>query len=388
MAAEASRRRPSWWPSEIEVELLRGACAQDAGVAGEIWRRLVASGSLGALRGDAARLLPLLYERLCAAGVNGTELQPLRRAYAEVRSLNVATRTQAREALQRLVASGVSPMLLKGLAIDAMAGERGTRRIGDLDLMVRHDQLGVALGALEEGGWHATDSSEPGALVAKHSTCLRRPDTVEVDLHWVLSGRLALHRDPGAAMALFWGRARPAVYLGLEVLTLHPMHQLLHLLVHGALVESRATARWLADAWFVLRHARECEVADWRSLVDDVRSLGVSLQTWAALRCLDYVFPGVVPPAVLAELRASRWSLAERLLWLLDSRTVRQPLALDVVRTLRSHLSNQRFRALPSALLLYPRYLTANGYVVSPVQLARHVARRRRERRERAPGAA
>jgi hypothetical protein len=34
------------------------------------------------------------------------------------------------------------------------------------------------------------------------------------------------------------------------------------------------------------------------------------------------------------------------------------------------------------ALLLYPRYLVANGYVVSPRQLARHVARRRRERRD------
>jgi hypothetical protein len=379
-----SVRRPAWWPTEVEVELLRALLGGPEAVLG-LWRLHLRSGELERLRGDAARLRPQLYERLCEAGASApgvSEVLPLRRAYAEVRSLNARTRTEAREALGALAARGIAPMLLKGLALDAMADESGTRRIGDLDLMVRREALGGALAALREAGWNPIDSVAPGALDAKHSTCLRRSDSAEVDLHWVLSGRLAVESDPDAAMAPFWERARPATYRGVAVWVLHPMHQVLHLVAHGALVESRAAVRWLADAAFVLRRA-PAEAQDWALLVDTGQSLRLSLHLWSALLCFDHVFAGVVPRPVLEELRASRRSLGERLLWLVDSRTVRRPLALDVLRTLRAHLSNQRFRALPAALLLYPRYLVANGYLVSPSQLARHVARRRRERRER-----
>jgi hypothetical protein len=374
-------RRPAWWPTEVEVELLRGACSDDDALALAAGARLGSSGESPALRGDAARLGPLLYERLCAAGRSGPDLLPLRRAYAAVRGVNARTRKHAGEALQRLAARGIVPMLLKGLALDQLAGEQGSRRIGDLDVMVRHQQLADAIEALVAGGWAAIDVTTPGTLDAKHSTCLQRLDTAEVDLHWVLGGRLAVARDPDAAMAPFWLRARAASYRGVPVVLLHPMHQVLHLAVHGALVESRAAARWLADVAFVLRRAGAEGALEWPVLTDAARALRVSLQLTEALRCFDHVFPGVVPAEVLAELQSTRRKPAERLLWLLDSRTVRRPLLLDVVRTLRQHLSYQRFRSLPSALALYPRYLAQNGYLVSPAQLARHVARRRRERR-------
>ena len=383
-----SDRRPAWWPTEVEIELLRGVFDEDPAAAVAVWRSLERRGELERLRSDAARLRPLLYERLCAADAAGPDTLPLRRVYAETRSLNSTTRARAREALELLADRGIAPMLLKGLALDSMAGGQGTRRIGDLDLMVRHARLGEALAALRSGGWEPIESTQPGAPNAKHSTCLRRAEAAEVDLHWVLGGRLSASPDPEAAMARFWASARSATYLGVEVWLLHPMHQVLHLLVHGAFVESRAAVRWLADVAFVLRRGVSTEAAeaahDWPMLIDAARSLCLSLQTWSALRCLEQVFPGTVPAAVLDELQSSPRAFRERLLWLLDSRTVRRPLALDVVRTLRAHLSNQRYRSLPTALLLYPRYLVANGYVVSPLQLARHVVRRRRERRDAA----
>jgi hypothetical protein len=379
MAAPAPRR-PAWWPTEAEIELLRAIFGDESAGAAEVWRRLYGAGGLERLGADAVRLAPQLYERLCAAGVSGPELLPLRRAYAETRSVNAATRRHAREALERLASRGVAPMLLKGLAFDALAGATGSRRIGDLDLMVRRGELRTALAALREGGWEAIESESPGALDAKHSTCLRRPDTAEIDLHWVLGGRLAVHRDLEVAMRPFWERARRIEYLGLRAWLLHPMDQVLHLVVHGAFVESRARARWLADVRLLLG-MRAPEPADWRLLVASARELRSTTQVAAAFRCFEHVFPGMLPESLHEELGKGRRTISERLLWTLDSRTVRRPLALDVVRTLRSHLSNQRGRPLPVALLLYPSYLVANGYVASPLQLARHVARRRRERR-------
>jgi hypothetical protein len=338
---------------------------------------------------EEVRLLPLIYRRLFfnpdvpqagASHAPRATAARLRRAWVESRAARAHALRQLQEVLAALTPEmPVAP--LKGLALDAWYGCAG-RPIGDLDLLVPERLLGSAMRRLEELGYRATDETNPRSARAKHSCAMAREGRVEVDVHWLLDVRLAGASGRETAMARLWRHARPVEWAAHTLQRLRGEHHLLHAVIHGARVDSRAQARWAVDAIEILR--REGADFDWDELLATTRELGLAAWVGPALQWLDHLLPDLVPAEVQRSLRHQQLGVSARCLWWLDSHALAPGVALDVQRTLRWHLARTRGAGLVRGLLSYPRWLVAAGLVRSPGHVLAHWQRRRRERRERA----
>lgn len=388
-AGRAVPRAPEWWPTAIELEALRSAI-EPPEAAARRWRR-VADDVIAARRGaggrDVRRILPAVYLNVAQSDPELPRRETLRRLYAESRGLNLVLARRGREVVERLRGIGVVPMPLKGLALQRHYPPGG-RPVGDLDLLVPLERVADALELLCAEGFEPDDPVDPTRLSAKHSCCLQREGWPEVDLHWVVEGRFVGRGGKAVSVEPFWRRSREVVDELGTVRRIDPAHLLLHVVTHGARIESRARVRWVLDALQVLRSVGDD--LDWSELEETALSFRVARQIGAALELVATLDEALVPADVRRRLQRARAGAAERLLWFLDQRRARRPLVLDLQRTLRQHLSLNRHLALPTALGLYPLYLRDSGLLLGPVGLLRHVRRRRREtaarRRRERPG--
>ncbi len=342
---------------------------------------------------EEKRLLPLVHGGLArAVGAPGEPaLAPevaraLRRGWAESRSLRLLALRQAGEVLAALEDVGIVAAPLKGLALDAWYGGAG-RAVGDLDLLVPEERLAAAVRRLRAAGYELRDEPRPGAPRAKHSCALGRDAAAEVDLHWLLDVRLVLEAGAAGrrrAMERYWRGARRVRWSGREVLRLRPEHHLLHAVLHGARVDSRAQARWWVDAVTILR--AEGTAFDWDEVVAAAREAGLGRWVAGGLDVLASLVPEAVPAAARRAAAARPAGAAAAVLRLLDRRAAPEGLARDVQRTLRWHLARHRHLGLARALWSYPSDLRATGLITSPRDLLAHARRRRRESRARRRG--
>ncbi len=146
---------------------------------------------------------PALAESLDIAGSPDpaipSEVVGLLRVIAERTSArNRLMHAQLAEAVAALNARGITPILLKGAALLAHRGpDCANRLLTDLDLMVREDENGSAVEALEGIGYHrllSMHQDEQGANLG------RERDAGGVDLHFRLK-RVGHGRDAAWLMA-------------------------------------------------------------------------------------------------------------------------------------------------------------------------------------------
>ena len=238
MTAKA-RVRPFWpaLPNATQLRLLRLVLAPSIEAdALNAWSRSV---DLRYLDEGSVRLLPALYLRLTAAGIDHPWLAIMRGWYRRTLYRNRLIVHRGLDLVDELQARGVASLLLKGCPLGALYyADPGARPMGDFDILIgestprRHIEQILA---------------ETGRARLKnrnlHADTYADRDGFEYDLHWYLVPELAV---PGWGRGL-WQCPQNISIEGRGFPTLAAEDHLFHALVHGMRVSDVSPLRWIVD---------------------------------------------------------------------------------------------------------------------------------------------
>jgi hypothetical protein len=147
-----------------------------------------------------------------------------------------------------------------------------------------------------------------------------------------------------------WERSGATTIAGVAARILSPEHALVHVCGHASYSASRASLRWVCDAWFIID--RESGL-DWHEVLDVARRARLTLPLYVMLRYLSDTLGARVPGAFLARLAEAfdRAPAVERDVALFAARIgARQPL----LAILRRMPGGWRMRARVLLWLLFP----------------------------------
>ncbi len=325
--------------------------------------------------------------------------EPLDRAERSRVAQNLLLRDQLGSAMAALGGAGVDALVYKGPTLAQLAyGGSWSREYGDIDLLVREQQVREAFSALESAGFEP--EFEPGEgqwrrvlRMTKELPLRGRGDSV-LELHWSFvprwfPGRLDLEPTFRTAVSLDID--------GLEVRTPSVEETVLILCVHG-MTHRWDSLRWLVDLAWLLDRSPD---VDWDHLSQRAASFGggrlLRVGLGLTARHFEVALPERFAPRSGAEVRIVD-RLAGKLLtpdrgvaWL----TGRLRVSLAMVERPAARLVALRriFGLKKTDLLEYPRLsrLWPLYWVLRPFRLARHylgeeMGRRSRTRRRAEPG--
>jgi len=280
-------------------ELLLGAILFDGRKAIDAWERWREGVGRERIDYPSQRLIPMLYAKLAALGVEHPDMLWYKGVYRHTWSTNHALLHAALPLLRELRANGVRTMLLKGIALVVhYHRDYGLRPMADLDLLVRAADRVAAAKVLAGAGWR-------GEIVSPHAQNFVK-DGRECDLHWHLLLECCAPEDDDD----LWRAATTAAIRGVEVDVIDPADMLLHLCAHGIRGDPTAPIRWIVDAMTVLRSEGG---VDWTRLSEQTRKRRLVLPMRMALGLLAHRFGAPVPEEVLEGLERAPVSLRERL---------------------------------------------------------------------------
>ena len=222
---------------------------------------------------------------------------------ARVTAFRAATFAEAAaSAVDILSSAGIDALWLKGAAL-AMQSDAGfdLRRMGDLDVLVRPDQLPAARAAFREGGWSFPEAQQ-GARYADHHH--DAPMTWRSGPRLELHGAVFPHGHPfrQAEAGAWFERTRTHVWQGRAVQLLSPAWHLAHASVHWAWSHEGEVGTWqyLHDV-----HPLSRGGLDWREVAAGAESLGATRPVGWALWAAALVSGAPVPADLLTRLRGS-----------------------------------------------------------------------------------
>jgi hypothetical protein len=219
---------------------------------------------------------------------------------------NLLLLARAEQALDLLLAEGVTPVALKGLDLIHRLYDRFDQRtIDDVDLLVRRDELGATLEALRRAGWRVPDPDRWTHYVrSSHHLPIDSPGPVPVafEIHWSLaqSGRYAV--DPEALIA----RAEPLEISGRCARRLEDHDLVAHLLIHHLSHYFDRRLKWLVDLQRITMQPGFL----WSRVFERIREWDARAAAAVSLLHLHRLDPNCIPERVLRGLPLARWRRA------------------------------------------------------------------------------
>ena len=186
------------------------------------------------------KLMPLLYRHLRDLGfelIPESSRERLKSLFHTNARRNIFIATELFRVLNLLRENGIPAIPYKGLVLAAaLYGDPGLRQIGDLDFLVRRQDVPKARDLLLSLGYRSQDELPPGQeaayLRSQSEYNLVHPDRVLLaELHWAISPK---HFSFSFNTASLWERVGSTTLLDVEVPDLAPEDLLLILCVHGA----------------------------------------------------------------------------------------------------------------------------------------------------------
>lgn len=254
------------------------------------------------------RLKPMVHRALMAWEANwgGEALQAEWAADAQaIAQANLGRAAIAMPIFSALAAEGVPVILLKGnrLALE-LYGSLGYKRMNDVDLLVRFEDLGKtvaayrAAGCVPLGKLKADDDFQRD--FSHHTPPFFDPTlTLALGTHWDLVTPFAGFCFDVAG---FWERKRPVAFPDAATHTcfgMAPEDDLHHLLVH--LPRYKTGLRELMDPINLLRH--HAEAFDWEAFLGRVEAAGTAKRVLPSLMLLQALLPLAGVPEAIARLK-------------------------------------------------------------------------------------
>ena len=299
-------------PTPAQEQLLR-ACFIPAAAAG-VDTAQVDEASL--------RLLPLLYRR------RGREEG--RPVYLVLWSQNQQRIAQAAELVQAFAQAGIDSLLLKGLAVTiSHYRDAGLRAMGDIDLLVRAEDVGEAAEVLQRAGWKAEGGLSTREILrqrrVRHAWQFSRGAEESCDLHW----RPVVRCFSPLVDEWFRRDAVPAELAGVRAKVPCPTDQFFHACVHGAQWNWTPQIRWIADALVILESG-PVDAARLRALAAEA---DMTVRLGHALDYLRWRFDARIPDCLPA--RLPKWEEREHIV-------LQKPCPLGVRDSVQWHWWNLR----------------------------------------------
>jgi len=255
---------------------------------------------------------PLVAERLgrLTSDALPTELRAaLADHLLDNRERNVLLVNALFELLDALRSRDIVALPFKGQTLAALAnGDSTLRRAGDLDVLLRPDDLAEAWKALESLGYRELTEAEIGRPMnaAEHAgylryqceyAFLRRSDGIVVEPHWAIAPTtMAIDLD----YERFWSRAATVVVNGRSLLTLGLADLLLVLCVHGSKHEW-ARLQWICDVAALTERQPELDLA---AILEEARSRGLARMLLLGLGLAQRMLGARMPAAIVQSLEA------------------------------------------------------------------------------------
>jgi len=303
MTRESRRRIWSPLPTGPQMRLLRLILAERLDAAElAAWTREV---EIETLDEGSVRLLPSLYRRLSAAGLDHPWLPRMRGWHRRSFYFNQLLVHRGLRIVRALASRGMPALLLKGSALGRrFYGDLGERPMGDFDILVPEDApFDVVTAVLTKDiGLRLRDR-------ALHALTFLGEDHLEIDIHRYLLPELAYR---GSTRPL-WERAEPIEIGGESWRTLSAEDHVFHILIHGLRASDVPPLRWIVDTAAVLRATPRF---DWSLVVEQTRRTAMALPVAAGLAFMvDQKFIGPAGEVALRELQALPTGVADRFLF-------------------------------------------------------------------------
>lgn len=333
-----SRRRAGWRPSQpgapsaipatYPLDRLLALCARaalsdsdraaileiGASLDDTAWREVGARARVNGLEG-------LLLEHLTAVGLLDQAPADLVSAllgnYRAAWIGNRRLRGVLAAILEAFAARGIEAIAVKGVALALRYyGEPALRPTGDIDLLVRREDIPICADALESLGCHPHlgmgDPREFYPLFFRTLVYQYSAD-VTIELHWELTN-LPLYLPRLRASEELWARAERIEIAGQPARYLAPADELRYLALHAVVQHGDVQrAIWLVDIAELVRHLPP--TWDWDAFAAETANLGLASPTLAALLAARRFGSLPVPRQALEALRRATTSREERRAW-------------------------------------------------------------------------
>lgn len=272
------------------------------------------------------RVAPLLYRRLKDRGMKtilpaGVE-QGLRERYYQNFFRNTQLYKSLAEIFMALQDDNLPAIPLKGAHLcEVVYGNIALRPIGDLDLLVRKEDLNRVAEKLQECGYTQSKPFWMEAVVSAHQHLppFTKPGVPQVEAHWsILSPTYSFNIDPDG----LWSRAQPAVIGGVQTLVLSPEDLLLHLCLHTSVPHRFAHGiRALCDVAETLCHYRQ--EMDWDQVLLRARQWRADKCVYLTLRLAGELLNVKVPDDALEAIKPNDLD-PKHVIWARESALARQ----------------------------------------------------------------
>lgn len=307
--ARSELHRP-WMPTPQQVLLLRAALL-DGDPALEAWTQWKAGGGLECIAPGSVVLLPIAYRNLAGCAVNDPVIDYARRLYQMTSLKNEQLLRGLSGLLESFEAAGIETLVMKGAALALRHYEDpGMRSMGDVDLLIRSDDVAGAVALLSDLGWRRTGNPPRNLtrtyLRARRAMNFASSSIAKLDLHWhVMDETQAPGEDDP-----FWNESIRTAVHGVEARAMCPTDQLFHICTHETRWTPVPLPRWIADAIIVLRTSGE--TIDWDRFAAHAQRYASSLAVREALETIAESIGSEVPANVLARLRQLPISAEEK----------------------------------------------------------------------------
>lgn len=280
----------------LQACLLRGSRAQTAWAE---WKRLVLFDKI-----DHAsyKLLPLIALR------SELSQDPLferckgvyRRTWAE----NHVHWKKLLPTMSYLIESKIDKIvLLKGMAMAlAYYKDFGARIMGDVDILVPKEQMGLVHRTLCKRQWEQTysriDVDNPEHLSRWHALNYTHPQKMHLDVHWSF-----IEENCSSLDEAVFKEIQPFATHNIQLYIPNPTDLLLQACIHGAKPSPVPLIRWIPDAMTLLNGAEK--KIDWDRLIELSKISSLSLPLSFALEYLVKEFEAPIPGKTITRLRAA-----------------------------------------------------------------------------------
>jgi hypothetical protein len=209
---------------------------------------------------------------------------------------NILIYKELREVLMAFKRVGIDVIVFKGAALaETVYKHIGMRKMSDVDLLVRRDDLTPARKILDESGYALKQGSQ--LFYTKYGFF-----PVSIDLHSKIFSFLS-KKIRKQVIDMVWEDAVPAEITGVKVLVMAPEDTLIYSVAHMTVSHGMIMDKWLKDIDSVINHY--CSSIDWNKFIRRCRICSLEIPVYYTLQLVCERLGTPVPKEVLEQLKPS-----------------------------------------------------------------------------------